>query len=476
LILSKFNPIGVLLKSPEQVKYYHWIRQIFRAYGGSMKLTRLLLILGLLVVVLGFSPQSAQAGAFTYTSGFQVQNLDNTAASIQINFYNQDGTQPPGMPVSDSISSLGSKTYFPLNQVPTGFNGSVVITSTTQVAAVSNVHGNNYSANASYVAFNNGSTEVLIPLLMKNNSGYNTWFNVQNTGAVDAVVDVAYSDGTTAQKTVKPFASQTFDQALESHTLAVFSAKVTSAQPVAVTVIEENNVMMFAYNGFLGSSTNPVIPLVNANNSGFTTGVQIQNAGASSTSVTVSYTPSSAGSACTETQSISAGQSKTFTLGAFTSGTNSTCAAGAKFIGSAQVTSNSNSQPLVAVVNQHIIGTNGEAYGAFNPADASDVVVLPLIMDRNSGYWTGFNVMNVGSSSISVTCNFTNTSYKVGPVTLAAGAALTDLQNGKIASGYVGSATCKASNSADKIIAVVNELGPNGTLDQLLVYEGISVK
>lgn len=441
-----------------------------------MKLTRVLLILGLIVVVFGFSPQSAQAGAFTYTSGFQVQNLDIAAAAIYIDFYNQDGTQPPGMPIHDSLVSFGSKTYFPLNQVPTGFNGSVVITSTTQVAAVSNVHGNNYSANASYVAFSNGNTEVFIPLLMKNNSGYNTWFNVQNTGTVDAVVDVNYSDGTTAQKTVKPFASQTFDQALETHPVKVFSAKVTSGQPVAVTVIEENNVMMFAYNGFLGASTNPVIPLVNANNSGFTTGVQIQNVGASSTSVTLSYTPSSAGTACTETQSISAGQSKTFTLGAFTSGTNSNCSAGAKFIGSAEVTANSNSQSLVAVANQHRIGTNGEAYGAFNPADASDTVVLPLIMDRNSGYWTGFNVMNVGAGSTSVTCTFTNTSYEVGPVTLAAGEALTDLQNGKIASKYVGSATCKASNPPGKIIAVVNELGPSGTLDQLLVYEGISVK
>lgn len=441
-----------------------------------MKILRVILIIGLFVAVFGFSPLSARAGAFTYTSGFQVQNLDNTAASIQINFYNQDGSQPPGMPVSDSIAALGSKTYFPLSQVPTGFNGSVVISSTTQVAAVSNVHGDNFDANASYVAFNNGSGSVLIPLLMKNNSGFNTWFNVQNTGALDASVTVNYSDGTSANKTVKPFASQTFDQATENHTQAVFSAVVTSAQPVAVTVIEEDSATMFAYNGFLTQSTDPVIPLVNANNSGFTTGLQIQNAGGSSTTVTLSYTPSTAGSACTETQTIPANSSKTFALAAFASGANSTCTPGAKFIGSARVTANSASQNLVAVVNQHKIGTNGEAYGSFNSADASDTVVLPLIMDRNSGYWTGFNVMNVGSSSTAVSCTFTGTSYSVGPVTLAPGAALTDLQNGKISSGYVGSATCTATNPTDKIIAVVNELGPSGSLDQLLVYEGISVK
>ena len=442
-----------------------------------MKLTRVILILGILAVAIGFSSQPAYAGAFTYTSGFQVQNLDATSATIQIFFYDQQGNQPAGTPVNDSIGSLGSKTYFPLPaQVPSGFNGSVVISSTTQVAAVSNVHGDNFNANASYVAFNNGSNTVQIPLLMKGNSGFNTWFNVQNTGGVDAIVTVDYSDGTQAIKTVKPFASQTFDQASENHSLKVFSAVVTSPQPVAVSVIEENNVMMFAYNGFLTSSTNPVIPLVNANNSGFTTGIQIQNAGTSSTTVTLSYTPSTAGTACTETQTISGGQSKTFALGAFENGSFSDCVAKAKFVGSAEVTGNTTSQPLNAVVNQHILGLNGEAYSAFNSDDATDKVVLPLIMDRNSGYWTGFNVMNVGSSATSVTCDFTGTSYKVGPKLLQPGEALNDLQNGKIANKYVGSATCNASNSTDKIVAVVNELGPSGSLDQLLTYEGISVK
>lgn len=440
-----------------------------------MKILRVLLIVGLFVAVLGFGAGSARAGAFTYTSGFQVQNLDNTQASIDIHFYDQAGNLEASVN-GDTIASLGSKTYFPLNQVPSGFNGSVVVASTTQVAAVSNVHGNGFNANASYVAFNTGNTSVQIPLLMKGNSGFNTWFNVQNTGASDASVTVNYSDGTSANKTVKPYASQTFDQATETHGVKVFSANVSSTQPVAVTVIEEDSKTMFAYNGFLGASTNPVMPLVNTNNSGFTTGIQIQNSGGSSTNVTVSYTPSSAGTACTETQTVPAGQSKTFALGAFATGAYSNCAGGAKFIGSAQVTGNTASQPLVAVVNQHFIGRNGEAYGGFDAANATDKVVLPLIMDRNSGYWTGFNLMNVGGGSTSVSCTFTNTSYHVGPVTLAAGAALTDLQNGKIADKYVGSATCTASNPADQIIAVVNELGPSGTLDQLLVYEGIPVQ
>lgn len=439
-----------------------------------MKALRVLLILAFALVALGASQSSVYALAFTYTSGFQVQNLESGASTIGITFYNQDGTQA-GV-VSDTIPGSGSKTYFPLTSVPDGFNGSAVISATTQVAAVSNVLGNNGAAAASYVASSGGSTEVLLPLLMQNNSGYNTWFSVQNTGTGDASVTVNYSDGTTANATIAEGAANTFDQSLETHNAKVFSATITSDKPVAAAVIEESSSVMFAYSGFNSGSTDPVLPLINANNSGYVTGVQIQNAGTTSTAVTLSYTPSTAGSACTETQTIPAGQSKTFALGAFAgsppAGATTNCAGGQKFVGGAQVTGNTNNQDLVAIVNQLKSGVNGEAYGSFDPANATSTVVLPLIMDRNGGYFTGFNVMNVGSSSTSVTCNFTNTSYSVSQ-TLAAGEALNDLQMNKIASSYVGSATCTAG-SGGSIVAVVNELGGSSSADQLLVYEGIT--
>ena len=437
-----------------------------------MKSMRLFLVIALLLAM-AFLVGTAQAGNFTYTSGIQVQNLDNSQASVTLTFYNQDGTKENT--VTDNIAANGSKTYFPLNQVAEGFNGSVVIASENRVAAVSNIHGNNFSANASFVASSSGSPEVSIPLLMKDNSGYDTWFNVQNTASSgDASVTVDYSDGTTASATVKPGAAKTFDQSTETHSANVFSATVDSSQPVAVTVIEENPTTMFAYNCFLTASTNPVMPLVNTNNSGYTTGIQIQNTGDQQTTVEVSYTPASAGQACKETQTIQAGKSLTFALRAFTGNVGySDCVVGAKFIGSARVTGNNNDQPLVAVANQHILGLNGEAYGSFDPDAATGKVVMPLIMDRNSGYWTGFNVMNVGSAQTTVNCTFTNTGYTAS-ATLAPGKALNALQNGQISSGYVGSGTCTASGDG-KIIAVVNELGPSGSLDQLLVYEGINV-
>jgi len=438
-----------------------------------MKKRLIITIFILCSFLLANQPIQTLAYAFSnYTSGFQVQNLSSSTANIVISYYDQAGNVVST--ASDTLNASGSKTYFPIHPA-SGFNGSVVISSDQEIASVVNVLGSgSHNAGASYVGSKSGGTNVSIPLLMKGNSGYNTWFNVQNTGSSNATVNVSYSDGASVGPiTILPGASHTFDQSTETHSSSVFSAIVTSDQPVVVAVIEENSATMFAYGGVSSGTTNPVMPLINANNSGYITGIQIQNTGGSSTDVTVSYTPSTAGTACTETQTIPAGQSKTFALYAFANGTNSNCIAGAKFIGSAQVTANSTNQNLVAIVNQLKAGVNGEAYGAFDPATASNTVVLPLIMDRNSGWFTGFNVMNVGSAATSITCTFSGSSYTINTGSLNPGAAYNAIQQNQIANGYVGSATCTAANAGDKIVAVVNELNP-ATGDNLLVYEGIS--
>lgn len=447
-----------------------------------MKYIRLLLVFIIAIAGLCFYQQPANAAAFTYTSSINLQNLANATANITIHFYLPNGTEDPNSPVVDTIDPLGSKVYFP---IPTtdGFSGSVVIESDVQIASISNILGNLGEAAAAYDGSSEGSLTVLLPLLMHQNSGYNTWFNVQNAGSTDAAVDVAYSDGTTASATIKPGAAATFDQLTEAHTPKVFSAVVTSGQPIAVTVIEENPDVMFAYSGFNSTSSNPVFPLINANNSGYVTGINVQNSGSTDSVVTITYTPSAAGTQCTETQTVAAGKSNTFALYAFAGvslpGMTTTCAPLAKFIGSAKVTANSADQPLTGVVNQLKSGVNGEAYGAFDASAATGTVVLPLIMNANSGYWTSINIMNVGAASTTVTCTFTPYGSVVLPTpsaTLAAGAGVSFLQAAQNEFGntkYIGSATCTAPGG--QIVAVVNELGASSTNDQLLVYEGFNI-
>jgi hypothetical protein len=454
------------------------------------RVSRLLMVLVLVVVAAPLSamaqgPDSAPSASVTYTSGFQLQNLTGSLATVAIAFYNQDGSI--ASTVNDTIAGNTNKTYYPLSAVASGFNGSVVVSSDQQLAAITNVLGNNGQRGASYGGFSTGATTVNLPLVMKAYYGIDTWFNVQNTGSSATTVNIAYKPGScTESVSVAPGAAKTFKQADNSCLAAGFvgAASITSSEPVVAVVMQVDAQSLLAYTGFTTASTNPVMPLVSSNYYKSGTGITIQNTGASPTNVTLSYKPSAGfpGAACTETKSIPAGQSANYSFpqlpaGCGTSGSGVSDTVNGGFVGSAAVTTNSANMPLVAMVNSVTRGTaNAAAYEAFNSATATSKVAFPLIMDRNYNIFTGIAVANVGASATNVTCTFTGTSYTASATSLQPGAALTDVQLNKIASGYVGAATCTASGGDAKIAGIVTELtnGAASTTDALLAYDGFN--
>jgi len=424
----------------------------------------------------------AQTMFMGYTASVQLFNIAGSSTNITLTFYNPDGTTQAS--VTDTLQGNQSKTYFPVTSTGNSFKGSMKATSSSQnIVSIANIVAPGSIAAAAVVGKSTGSTTVRLPLLNKNNGGFFTWFSVQNTGNSSANVSVQYSDNTnTSYNNLAAGAARTFYQANESHDSANFAAQITSAQPLVATVIQETPRVMLAYTGFTNAGpTLPVFPLVNTNNTGYVTGIQLQNNGSSSTNVTVSYQPSTAGTACTETQTIDASAVKTFALYVFDSdpnnntGITTNCVAGQTFIGSAKVTTNSTSKPLAGIINQ--LNSNAfkaGAYTAFDVNAATHKVVFPLIMDRNGGYYTGFNVQHVGGSTSQVTCTFTNSSYTAS-ANLSSGQSLNDIQLNKIANGYVGSATCTAANTGVKLVGVANQLGPGAAYDRFLVYEGINI-
>jgi hypothetical protein len=447
---------------------------------------RIALVCALVLTSLaGFGVQSALAQTQFpgYTSGVQIANLSQTAtATVVLTAYKADGSTS-GSPLNDQISANSSKTYFPISNVDAGFSGSIVVGSNQSVAGIVNVlavSGTTSPAAAAYVGRSEGNTTVRLPLLNKDNGGYYTWYSIQNAGSAAATVNVAYSDGTAAGPfTIPAGAAQVVYQSQETHNAKNFAGTITSNQPVVASVIQENPKTMFAYTGFSdgNTTTTPVFPLINANNSGYVTGVQLQNAGATATDVTISYTPTGAGTACTETRTIQPGSSANFALATFDPNVAadpavSNCAK-VKFVGSGRVTGNSANMPLVGLVNQLLPGINGGAYGAFTQADAGKSVSMPLIMDRNGGYNTGFNVQNVGANATNVTCTFQNNGRQVAG-TLQPGQALNDLQYNTLGEKYVGAATCTGDAADSLLVATVNQLKP-GNVDNLLVYEGVKL-
>lgn len=464
--------------------------------------TRIAVASTLVVSLLASSLGPVYAQAFTsYDSGVQVQNLQNTPGSVTLKSYTETG-QETTVVAADPISANGSNNYYgPTLPLGEGFKGAMVVSADVQVAAIANINTPGFAAAASYLAASEGTTTVQLPLLMQNNAGYNTWFAVQNTTNQDTTINIVYSSGLTLNNVeLKANGVKTFSQkpgAGETHSKPVFSAIITSGQPIVAAVIEENDKQMLAYTGFTGGAKFPVFPLVNTNNIGLQTGIQILNFGDVATEVTVTYTPAPGannGQACTETQTIPQKDSRTFALHVFAPGESnawdqaSNCVDGARFVGSGKVTVNSANTDLTAIVNQSSKSDSttvmAGAYGAFNPDDATGKVVLPLMLkNRGAAYkfWTGFNIQNLSGTASTLTCTYTKfgsmSADLVRTYDLPANGAANVLQNADpgLPEDYYGSATC-TTNPNVPIVGVVNELSqtdPNS--ERLLVYEGANV-
>jgi len=447
-----------------------------------------LFVLILIVILIAFSnPMNGYAQTSGYTSGFQLQNIDTlNSATITITFYNQDGSVAASP--SDTIPAGQGKTYFPLSAVSDGFVGSVVVSSNTEIKAIANVLTDDFAGGASYGGFSGGATSINLPLVMKDNYNISTWYSIQTTASSSTDVSVSYA-GTTCTENVSipAFSSITLDQSTNTCLPVgyVGAASISSLDEIVASVIQvtEGSKQLLAYNGFTSANTNPVMPLVSSNYYSSGTGIQVQNTGTQSSQVTLTYTPSEGypGASCTEIKTIAAGDSETFgfpqlpsSCGTLGTGVTDTLRGG--FVGSAKVTANSTSQPLVAIVNQiNRSSAQGAAYDAINPSEATAHLSLPLVMDRNYNIFTGISVANVGTSQTTVNCTFTGTSYTAS-ATLQPGEAMTDVQLNKISAGYVGAATCIATGGDTKIAGIVNELtlGTPSTSDPLLVYEGFN--
>lgn len=471
-----------------------------------MKRATIVLLALLLALAIPLGIVSA-AGPSTYGSAFQLQNLGDLTANIEIYFYEPDGSV--ATTIADTISANGSNNYFAVSVdgLPDPFSGSAVVTSDQELRAIHNLYGDDFAfGGAASAGYTEGTAEVSLPLIMRNNSGYTTWFSVQNVGSVASTTVVTFTRGsagttwTHSAITIQPNATYRYDQSDMASLGDVFvgSAKVvsTNGQQLVATVVELGPASLYAYDGFTTSGqTSLIAPLFQYYNAGFSSSIQVQNTGDTNTTVTIEYTPSDKpgggtyGTACQETQTIAAATAATFGFYAFDpveppGAFDYSCDCytknpGTRFIGSALVNTNSASQPLAAVVNQHNFATGlASAYNAFKPDDASQCVSLPLIMDRNSNYWTSISVVNIGADT-TVTVDYSDYGTTIDEqFTLASGASYNLLHApgaNPISDKYVGSATVCGANLTDELLVIVNEQNMVATGDTLYTYNGFNL-
>ncbi|MBN2257523.1 MAG: hypothetical protein JW704_06840 [Anaerolineaceae bacterium] len=462
----------------------------------------------ILVLALVLIPTSvfAQAGK-SYTSGFQVQNLENSDAHITIDFYSTSGTV--AATASYTIGALATQVFYPLSDVAAGFSGSVVISSDKKLASVVNILTADFAGSSSYTGLSEGDDTINLPLIMAKAYNISTWFSLQNLGVSDATVLVTYKGmGTscTESATISPGASAVFDQStntcLDDIANWVGAATVTTASGNALGAIvmqaTTTTNQTLAYNGFFKSSQKLAFANVSSNFYRSGTGMQVQNIGASSTNVTLTFSPSAGfpGNTCTQTLAIPAGESRTFGWPQFPSGCGSTSGfagitdtVNGAFVGSAVVTGNSASMPLVGIANivtrastGTLLTAGGSTYNAVLDGDSSltSTVALPIIADRNYGIFSGLAILNMSAEDVDITCTFTGTSYTVSQNDVAPGASVTASQFYAIAPSYVGSGTCTAvasDGSGTALIAgMVNQLSSTApvTNDGLTTYDSIN--
>ncbi|MGH7963667.1 MAG: hypothetical protein ACRERD_17880, partial [Candidatus Binatia bacterium] len=221
-----------------------------------MKKITVLLAVALLVMAVAATGVFAQGG-LTYQVGVQITNLSDSTASVNIAYYDQaTGDLVAEFNVPDpGILPGDDYTMVTLQGVEPGFNGSAVISSDQEIAAIANVcAGGVCPTGASYTAFSGGQSTLNLPLIMRGNSGFNTWFNVQNVGTEPTDVTVSYSNGASETATINANAARTFDQEDNADLPSGFvgSATVTSGgtTPIVATLIEVGPTTLLGYDSF----------------------------------------------------------------------------------------------------------------------------------------------------------------------------------------------------------------------------------
>jgi len=386
---------------------------------------------------------------------YQIQNVGSTSGELTMEAYDSlsstsysssSFTFDPGEALAYNPGLLpnypsGDRIGF-TTELPSGFQGSVAISSSVEIVAIAQIGNNtvgNVGSGGKASSFYQGiggafaDTTVSFPTVKHNFAGQTTTFYVQAAGA-DANVTITYkmNDGNTYTQTKAILANRMFmfdplnagvpagSTASAATNASLGAAIVTSTTGnIAGVVVEHPHTgspapFVLSTRGLIGSDAGTVIiaPTIKNAFNGGTTGFSVLNTGTSDAFVEISLTVTNAsntsliGKVYKDQEVISAGSSTVFSkfrdnLGGLPEGT----------FAAAVVTSLDNTtydpQPLVGMINE----TNnfGKAtYSAFAKESATTKVGLPMVKEMFANSTTGVAVVNVGSAPTKLYASYTD--------------------------------------------------------------------
>ncbi|MBI4507891.1 MAG: hypothetical protein HY691_20385 [Chloroflexi bacterium] len=302
-----------------------------------------------------------QRGNVGWNSEIFIQNAGEADASdVRVEFF-----RGADRVATKQIPALKRGAAFTLRQADQAelgdrFVGSATVRSSQPVAAV--VNQSNGAILLTYSGFASGSNRVFAPLIMTDNRGWSTGMQVQNVGQAEVTVTLSVNGQAVDSAAIAAGASKSWFPVPGTSPGFVGSAMVEGpAGSQLVGIVNELNPALgqgMSYNGFNSGTAKVYAPLLmnKVGQEGWDTGFQVQNVGASATTVTFKI-----GDQVADTTSIAPGQSKTWYPIPGTS---------PRFVGSGTVEGPPGSQ-LVGIVNQiqttaTSAGDNSMAYEAFN--------------------------------------------------------------------------------------------------------------
>jgi hypothetical protein len=391
---------------------------------------RLLVVVGLLAmgVILAFSLVSAQTALPTglnaasadgpvspsaitpRTSHTLVQNMENQAANLHIQYYRDNGQIAKEF--DDVLPANGSKTYHANNYPELGasFLGSMVVSSDRQIVAV--VVNAGSTSHDVYEGANQGATEEFLPSVHWRSAQY-TLSGFQNTDpAVTATVAITYykQDGTPLSSVTVPIAPNSAihqdARSFATDPSGVGSIKATSlnGQKIALAAIETLGDETYSYRGFMpeqGAAT-IFLPSVHRNLGGQFSHTLVQNMTNQTNNVRITYYDQAGTMVNQFTKVIPALGAYTFHTG---SGAEDPIALGN--VGSAKLES-LDSRNMVAVVVE-TVGTFAYAYDGQVAADAASSILFPSAHRNLGGQFSHTLVQNLSTTN---PANLTVTYYK----------------------------------------------------------------
>jgi len=426
------------------------------------KLVVLLMVVSLLAI-----PAAVQAQ--TTSTAFQVVNLNSSAAAnIVVTFYDLNGSTSYTM--NDTIGAGASKTYIQsaMSGVPSGFNGSVVISSDQSIASIVNQSTTGSAIyNGSYTGFSSGSTSFYLPVILNNYYGYHTEISIQNAGSSPVNVTVSYSTaGCTDTKSslavgaaVRFSNTTTCSGGLNGNGSATISATgpvVAVVNQIAGSSPGPARNMEQTYNGFSTSDGAPTLYSPIALNAyyGFNTSFQVQNIGSGPMNITATY---SDGKVAT-VNNVAAGKAATFLQNQE--------GHAASWTGSAVITNNTG-QNMVGIVNQ----ASSAMAASFNMfAAGATTWALPSLLKSYYTYNSAFQVQNISGGPVNVTVT-----YDDGKTASANNVANNNVatfiqKNETHANGWAGSARVTATGN---VVVVVNQDSTQTGADYMYSYNGV---